>query len=162
MDAALRQSLARQGKDSSALKDTTVNFNVLAAGGDHEAFVGGFSYRRTGNTAGFAKMEGKSQSGYGHYKNSFNLPKAVKGFTGRIGIYGISRGIDYVFIPGSPYHAGIKKDSTFSIGKMSEGSYSVFGADRDSSKLFESADTLNTSDTTYSAKAWETIVFLPD
>jgi hypothetical protein len=162
MDAALKQSLARQGRDTSALKDTTVNFNVVAAGGDREAFVGGFSYRRSGGTAGFAKLEGpSSQSGYGHYRNTFGLPKAVKGFTGRIGIYGIGRGIDYVFIPGSPYHAGIRKDSTFTIGQMSEGSYTVFGADTDSSKLFESADTLNTSDTAYSAKAWETIVFLP-
>jgi hypothetical protein len=163
LDAAIRGSMARQGMDTSGLGDTTVNFNVVAAGGDREAFVGGFSYRRSGGTAGFAKLEGAgSQSSYGHYKNTFGLPKAVKGFTGRIGIYGIGRGIDYVFIPGSPYHASIKKDSTFTIGQMSEGSYTVFGADQDSSKLFESSDTLNTSDTAYSAKAWDTIVFLPD
>lgn len=162
MDSALHRILADQGKDTTALKDTTLHFNVVAKADDREAFVGGFSYRRSGDVVGFAKTEGSAQSAYGRFKSAFNLPKAVKGFSGRMGIYGITLGIDYVFIPGSPYHASIGKDSSFTMARMSEGTYGIIGADKDSSLLFESSDSLNTSDTAYSAKAWNTIVFIPD
>lgn len=162
MDAAVNKMVAGQGGDTSGLRDTTLHFNVVASAGDREAFVGGFSYRRAGDAAGFSKSEGTSQTRYGAIRNSFKLPKAVKAFRGRLGIYGIGLGIDYVFIPGSPYHAAIKKDSSFTMAQMSEGSYTVFGADSDSALLYETTDTLNTLDTAYSAKAWTTIVFLPD
>jgi hypothetical protein len=163
MDAAVRRILARNGKDTSALKDTTLNFNVVATAGDKEAFVSGFSYRRAGAVAGFAKIEGSKPGPFGSFKSRFRLPKAVKGFSGRMGIYGIGLGIDYIFIPGSPYHADIdRKDSSFTVPQMGEGSYSVIGADKDSAQLFESTDTLNTTDTAYSAKTWSTITFIPD
>jgi hypothetical protein len=160
MDAALKQVLLRRGKDSSALGDTTVHFNLVAGASDKEAFVGGFSYRRSGKSAGFAFGTGS----FGKVHRSIKLPKAVKGFSGRMGIFGITHGIDYIFVPGSPYHADIKQDSTFTIPQMSPGAYGIIGADTTTAttKLFQSSDTLNTSDSSYSAKAWDTIFFVPD
>ncbi|GEM_PF-7100672 len=162
MDAALKQAMVRGGKDSSTLGDTTVHFNVVAVSGDLETFVSGFSYRRSGATVGFSKLEGKVNSNYGAVVRSIRLPKAVKGFSGRMGIFGISKSIDYIFVPGSPYHATIDDDSTFTMPQMSPGSYNIIGKDTESQKLFKSADTLNTSDSAYSAKAWDTITFIPD
>lgn len=162
MDAALRQVMARNGKDTSSLKDTTLHFNVVAAAGDKEAFVGGFSYRRAGKTAGFADLDAFKSGKFGAFKKTYGLRKAVKGFHGRLGIQGISLGIDYIFIPGSPYHASVKKDSSFTMAQMSEGTYGLIGADKDSALLFESTDSLSTTDTAYSAKAWSTITFVPD
>ena len=162
MDSVIGLSLARQGRDTAGFKDTTVSFNLVASGEGHEAFLGGFSYRRQGDKVGFARLEGASGAAYGNYSAAFKLPKAVKGFSGRMGLYGIKLGIDYIFIPGSPYHANVRPDSSFTIGQMSAGSYGIIGADRDSSQLFESSDSLNTADSSYSAKAWKTILLVPD
>lgn len=160
MDAALNKALALQGKDTSSAKDTTLRFNVVAVSGDKEAFLGGFGYRRAGKTAGFGREEG-GKLGFGAYKKRFGVRKAVP-FSGRIGKAGALLGIDYVFIPGSPYHSAIAKDSTFNLAKMSQGSYSILGIDKDSALIFKSNDTLSTADTTYSAKDWGTITFIPD
>jgi hypothetical protein len=162
MDAALKQAMLRHGKDSSKLGDTTVHFNLVAVSGDLETFVPGFSYRRSGKTVGFFKLEGKSARDIGKDHGSYKLPKAVKGFSGRMGLFGISKSIDYIFVPGSPYQASIKQDSTFTMPQMSPGSYNVIGTDMESKKLYKSDDTLNTSDASYSAKAWDTIFFIPD
>ncbi|MDB5104991.1 MAG: hypothetical protein JWP91_2680 [Fibrobacteres bacterium] len=162
MDAALKLSLSRHGKDTSSLRDTTVHFNVVAASGDREAFIGGFRYRRLGGTAGFAKAEGSDPGAFGKLVKTYGLKKAVKAFSGRLGFQGISLGIDYIFIPGSPYHASIKKDSSFTVARMSEGMYNIVGADSDSALLYESTDTLSTADSAYSAKAWSTIFVIPD
>jgi hypothetical protein len=163
MDSALRLSAIRHGKDTAALADTTVHFNLVAATTDKEVFVGGFSYRRKGSGVGFAKADGSAAGAYGAVKRSFGLPKAIKAFSGRLGLQGIKLGIDYIFIPGSPYRANISmKDSSFTLSQMSPGTYGIIGADEDSSLLFESTDSLSTSDTSYSAKAWGAITFVPD
>jgi hypothetical protein len=162
MDAAIRIALARRGRADSGERDTTLDFNVVASAPDREAFVGGFSFRRAGQKVGFTRLEGTANGGYGGYSGVFALPRAVKGFSGRLGLYGVKLGIDYIFIPGSPYHASIDKDSSFTIGSMSAGNYGIIGADRDSSQLFASGDSLNTSDSDYSAKVWTTILVVPD
>lgn len=166
MDAALKAVLLRRGKDSSSLGDTTVHFNLVAVSGELEAYVPDFSYRRSGKSVGFAKNEGKVNgkinSVFGSVQRSYRMPKAVKGFSGRMGLFGMKFGIDYIFVPGSPYHASIQEDSTFTLPRMSPGAYNIIGADKESVKLFRSDDTLNTSDASFSAKTWETITFIPD
>lgn len=162
MDAALEAVLVRRGGDVSDLGDTTVHFNLVAVSGDLEAFVPGFSYRRSGKSAGFAKNEGHAGGGYGDVIRSYKLPKAIQGFSGRMGIYGMLNGFDYVFVPGSPYHAIVEKDSTFTLPRMSPGSYHLIAADTATHKLYRSDDTLNTSDPEYSAKSWGGILFIPD
>lgn len=160
MDAAVNKALALKGKDTSLAKDTTLHFNVVAVSGEKEAFVGGFAYRRAGKTVGFGKDEAGKIS-FGAYKNRFGMLKAVP-FSGRIGKQGAVLGIDYVFIPGSPYHAAIAKDSTFRMTKMGQGTYKMYGVDKDSALIFKSNDTLSTSDTTFSAKDWDAILFIPE
>jgi hypothetical protein len=162
MDLALKQAMARGGKDSSALRDTTVHFNLIAVSGDLETYVPGFSYRRSGKTFGFFKTEGKVNGSINDVIGHYKMPKAVKGFKGRLGLGGILRKIDHIFVPGSPYQASIDEDSTFTMPQMSPGSYNIIGTETESKKLFISDDTLNTSDSAYSAKAWDTITFIPD
>ncbi len=161
VETALNKSLAGHGKDTTAHKDTTLYFNLVATSGDMEAFVGGFALRRAGKTVAFSRTENGIQGAFASkYAKRFLLPKAVK-FTGHVGVNGAILGLDYIFIPGSPYHSAIK-DSGFSMSKMSPGSYGIIGADKDSSKYYESPDSLSTSDTAYTAKAWGVIPFIPD
>lgn len=161
IDAALDKAMAAQGKDTSGIKDTTLHFNVVAASGDKEAFLGGFAYRRTGKTVGFGRGASGKYSFGRVYKQRFGVPKAVP-FQGRIAGGGALLGIDYVFIPGSPYHSAVAKDSTFKVAKMGQGSYNIYGVDKDSALFFKSNDTLSTADTAYSAKDWGTVIFIPD
>jgi hypothetical protein len=93
---------------------------------------------------------------------SYKMPKAIQGFSGRMGIFGMIHGFDYVFVPGSPYHATVKDDSTFTMPRMSPGSYNLIATDTATQKLYRSDDTLNTSDPGYSAKVWGDIMFIPD
>jgi hypothetical protein len=161
MDAALNKALAAKGKDTTTAKDTTLYFNMVTVSGDKESFQGGFAYRRTGKTARFGKGEGGAVSFLIEYKKRFAVKKAVP-FSGRLGRAGSVLGIDYVFIAGSPYHAAIGKDSTFTVTKMGQGSYKIFGVDKDSAQFFESNDSLSTTDSSYSAKDWGTIPVIPD
>jgi hypothetical protein len=161
LDAVVNRALAAAGKDTSVPKDTILRFNVVASANDREAFVGGLAYRRAGKTAGWTRYENGVAGAFGSLAKSFILPKAVP-FTGRIGRSGALLGLDYVFIPGSPYHSPIAKDSTFSLARMAPGSYGIIGADKDSAHYYESDDTLSTADTAYSAKAWSTVFFIPD
>lgn len=160
IDAALRLVLAHHGKDSSALKDTTVEFNVVATAGDKEAFVGGFKYRR-GLTAGFARVLGNTATAFGTFRNTFTLPKAVRNYSGRIGLQGVSLKLDYIYIPGSPYHSVIGTDSAFNLPRISEGTYDLVGVRVDSAEYWKSNDSLSTSDTAYVAKSWDVITFIP-
>lgn len=160
MDAAVNRTLALKGKDTSSAKDTTMHFNVVAVAGDKEAFLGGFAYRRAGKSVGFGKDEGGAFT-FGAYKQRFGMQQAVP-FSGRIGKQGAVLGIDYVFIPGSPYHSAIAKDSTFKMTKMGQGTYKMYGVDKDSALIFKSNDALSTADTTYSAKDWGAITFIPE
>lgn len=153
IDAVLRAKIGGTG----ALPDTLLYFNVVAVSGDREAFLAGFRYRRTSARSGFALApwtDTAKARDYGEVKRSVNLQAAVLGFKGAIGLAGHSFGIDYVYIPGSPYHASIGSERDFRIARMSSGSYELFGADKDSATFYKSSDTLNTTDTAYTAKTW--------
>jgi hypothetical protein len=159
IDAAIKTQMLRTGKDTSAFKDTILDFNVLAIAGDKEVFLGGFKYRKLGLQAGFARTQGTKQSAFGTIQDSYKMATAVQNFSGRLGLQGFALNISYVFIPGSPYHSKIERDSTFTIPHMSKGTYGIVGADQDSAKFFESTDTLSTDDGSYSAKAWGPPIF---
>ena len=158
IDGAIRTRLSL---NSTALKDTLLEFNVVAVSGDREVFVEGFKYRRQGSRVGFARVVGNSETAFGPLHDTFGLPNAIHNFSGRIGMQGSVLGIDYIFILGSPYHSRIRGDSSFTLARMSAGTYGLVGADQDSSKYFASSDSLSTADTAYSAKAWDVITFVP-
>lgn len=158
IDGAIRTRLSL---NSTALMDTTLEFNLVAVSGDREAFLEGFEYRRQGVKVGFARVVGTGDPGFGTVRDTYGLTKAIRNFSGRIGLQGAVLGIDYIFIPGSPYHSRIDRDSTFTLPRMSAGTYGLVGADQDSSKYFASSDSLSTANTDYSAKAWDVITFVP-
>lgn len=166
MDSDDMDSVLRARGNGAALKDTVVEFNVVAVSGDREALVSGFRYRRSGGKPAFAQApwDGPHPE-YGDVKRSADLLAAVLDFKGVLGSNGMSFGIDYVYIPGSPYFANVKPEAgttrgEFQIARMSRGSYGLLGADKDSAAYFQSADTLNTSDTAYTAGAWDPITII--
>lgn len=161
MDAILR---ARLG---GVLPDTVVDFNVIAVSGDREAFVSGFRYKRAGTRVGFAQSSWDEKNpGFGKVKKTVTLLTAVLGFKGTMGSNGMVFGIDYVYIPGSPYFATVTRPDSastrgeFRIARMSQGSYGVVGADKDSSTFYRSGDTLNTTDTAYTASTWDVLTII--
>lgn len=152
-------------KLGGAVPDTTVDFNVVAVSGEREAFVAGFRYKRAKAGAGFAHAAWSKASAdleFGGVKKSVDLLAALE-FKGALGTNGMAYGIDYVFIPGSPYYANVTQEAgttrgEFRILRMSRGTYeNLIGADKDSAHFYESRDTLNTSDTEYTAKTWNAI-----
>lgn len=164
MDAWLK---ARLGNPAS-LPDTQIQFNVVAVSGDREAFVAGFRYRREGDKVTFALQAVKDAPAFGPLvKTQVKLEDAVFGFQGAVGGAGISFGIDYVYIPGSPYHAAVGGDlpdgrkGGFKFARMSRGSYTgLIGADQDSATFYQSDDTLDTGDPEFSASTWEVITII--
>lgn len=143
-------------------KDTVLDFNVVALSDDREALSLGYRYTRAGNRAGFSRVPavaGAQGGGYGSVTETLLLPQAVQGFAGRIGGQGAALGLDYVFIPGSPYHGSVA-DQGFLLPRLAPGVFGLVGVDRDSAKAFLSADSLNTADTAFTAKAWGEITFV--
>lgn len=162
LDAVLKAGLG------GTLKDTVLEFNVMAVAGDREAFLGGFHYKRQGSKVSFALGAwDKPGLDFGAIKRTVNLLAAVRDFKGSMGANGVSYGIDYVYIPGSPYHANVNsadgattKRGEFLFSRMGQGSYELFGADKDSATFYKSGDTLSTQDTAYSAKVWDPITII--
>ena len=156
LEAALR---ARLG---GSLPDTVVDFNVVAVADEREAFVPGFRYRRAAGKGSFAQGEWDAADlEYGAVRRRVELPAAVKDFKGALGANGMAFGIDYVYIPGSPYFADVEPSQDvpgrgeFRFARMSGGAYSLLGADKDSAALYLSRDTLRTSDSGFTAKTWD-------
>jgi hypothetical protein len=143
-------------------RDTTLDFNAVAVSGDREAFSAGYRYKRKGDRAGFSRLPaeaGPEEGGYGSVSETLALPKAVSGFIGKLGGQGAALGLDYVFIPGSPYHGPVA-ERMFLLPRLSPGVFDLVGADQDSAKFFRSADSLNTADTAFTAKTWGEITFV--
>jgi hypothetical protein len=159
LDAVLKTALGK-----ASLPDTTVDFNVLAVSGEREALVLGFRYKRAGSKLSFAQAPWKQEAAFtAELRRKVNLLDAVKGFKGTMGANGVSFGINYVYIPGSPYRADVvgvdasAKRGEFSFTRMGAGTYDLFGVNEESDTTFKSGDTLNTSDTAYTAKTWDII-----
>jgi hypothetical protein len=142
--------------------DTVFDFNVVLISGERETFSSGYRLRVSGKRMGFSRVGPDAKpldGGYGSVVETMVLRKAVQGFSGKVGKVGAALGLDYVFVPGSPYHATVT-DSAFTVARMAPGIFDLVGADQDSSKFFRSVDSLNTADTAFTAKSWGEILLL--
>lgn len=165
MDKAIARELRLRGvvpKDGRA--DTVLAFNVVASTPDREALVAGFRYLRQGSRAGFARVVAPdtsvAQGAFKGLSETYPLPLAVLDFKGRLGKAGAELGIDYVFIPGSPYLSTVDANRDLAFQRLPQGIFGLVGADQDSSLYFSAADSLNTADTAFVAKSWDPITFI--
>lgn len=163
LDSAIARELRLRGRDKDIGADTLVGFNVVATSDGREAWVPGFRYRRQGGRSGFTRAEPGSAADagpFGALSETHALPPAVLDFRGRLGLTGKELGIDYVFIPGSPYYSRVDSGLGLAFPRLPSGVYGLVGADRDSSLYFGAADSLDTRDSAYVAKAWGPIIFV--
>ncbi|MEO6097072.1 MAG: hypothetical protein ABIW76_15895 [Fibrobacteria bacterium] len=163
LDSAIARGLRLRGRSPDSASDTLLEFNVVAVSGGLEAWVPGFRYQRLGRRSGFARAEPGNPADlgpFGKLSETHALPPAILDVRGRIGLTGKELGIDYVFIPGSPYVSRVDSGQGLAFPRLPSGVYGLVGADRDSSLYFGAADSLDTGDSTYVAKAWDAIIFV--
>jgi len=141
--------------------DTLLEFNLVAVSGSREALAGKYGYRRAANRAGFADLSAveADKAGFGSITQSLRLGNAVTDYPGKVGGRGLTLGIDYLFVRGSPYKTEITGNA-FAFPRLSTGIFEVVGVDRDSSAYFRSLDSLDTGAPEFSARDWEGIIFL--
>jgi hypothetical protein len=161
MDSALRSDLARRGRNAD-LGDTVLAFHVTATSGERETFLIGFRYR-SGEKRGFARGAPEapiSSLRFGDYRETSSLPKAVVAFPGKVGDIGAVLGIDYVYIPGSPYYSSVAGDQSFVLPRLAEGIHALAGVNADVDSAYLAADSLQTADSAFTGKNWDAITFI--
>lgn len=134
----------------------TLEFNILAAGAQAEAFLGGFRMIKTGKGRyHFSRQTGGTTIRAGD-KNVLELdPILAAPITrqrGNVGAHGLELGLRSVFIPGSPYRAKIDSDGAFEVPRMARGLYDV-KSESDDSKIYSATDSLQAG-TEYLPSNW--------
>jgi hypothetical protein len=123
----------------------TLEFNLVAAGAQAEAFLGDFRMiktgeggyrfsRRTGGTTILAGRNGVLETGP-------VLAAPVFHQRGNIGARGLELGLRSLFVPGSPYRAAIAADGSFEVPRMARGLYDV-KSESGEPKIYTAADSL--------------------
>lgn len=155
-DTALQSAFTRaQARGTRSPSADTLEFNLVAAAPEGEAFLGGYALIRTLTGWTFIRRTG-SEVAYGNAKgvlaSSARMQAPILGQHGRIGSRGLELGLKRVFVPGSPYAAPLSADGSFTLARLAVGRYELKAVAADD-KVYTAADSL-TAGADYSASDW--------
>lgn len=150
--ALITPATLRAAMDSSAKAGVpwphrdTIRFNVTGTREAGEAFAADFLLIQTAQDTGFTRVGAPPSNHYSSYRLTYAMPlePAVTAYKGSVGSRGVSLGLATVFVPGSPYHAAVGADGSFTVARLAPGRYDVKALDKDG-KVWSAQDSLATS-----------------
>ena len=150
MDSAQKRGLPWDNRD-------TLEFNIVAASPGAEALGQGFLLvRQAGGALGFRRLWPwgiQNPDSLGVLAETLQVAPPVLAFQGQVGPQGSALAIQGVFIPGTPYQAGVGLDGAFTLTRLARGRFELHAMTPDL-RTYRSQDTLNT-DSAFTARNWE-------
>jgi hypothetical protein len=148
MEAASAAGVPWKDRDSVA-------FNLVGSAGADEAFRAEYLLLRgPGGRYAYERILPPEGGPYpdGSLATSLPMAPAVQAYRGSVGADGRSLGLRVIFVPGSPYHAEVSADGSFTIARIAAGRYAVRALDGDG-KVYQPADSLAT-DSAFAPEEW--------
>jgi hypothetical protein len=155
-DTAVTAAFARaQARGTPTLSADTLEFNLVAAAPEGEAFLGGYALiRRPAGWDFIRRSNGDVEypDAQRTLRSEARMPAPVLGQRGRIGARGLELGLRRVFVPGSPYAAALAADGSFTLARIAAGRYELKAISADE-KIYTAADSLEAG-AGYDASDW--------